>query len=387
MPDHATVYGVGESDYRRGTELSEVALTMIAARRACVDAGVDPSEIDGVVIPGARQVRVEDFASSFGLGDLRFSAKAELGGASSVAAIGLSTAAIESGRASRVLVAGGWRGYSDRRLGGGSDTLLDNMARVFPAPLIRRDLEHPYGLMVPLQYYALQANRWIAEYEIDRDALATIALTARMNAQRNPKAVMHGRPLTAEEYSESAIISEPFRKFDCCLETDGAAAVVLGPGPRRDRDVTVLAAAEGRPSSPEDITNREDVLELGITRAAARAFDRAGCGPDDIDVWALYDCFTFVVLRQLEEMGVCPRGGSPELVKSKGIGIADGLPINPHGGLLSEAHVLGLNHVVEAVRQVRGECAERQVPGARTAAVTGYGDFGDGAIAILERAA
>jgi acetyl-CoA acetyltransferase len=387
MPERAAVHGVGESEYSRGTELSEAALTVIAARRACADAGIAPQDIDGVVIPGARQVRVEDLVSGLGINDLSFTAKTELGGASSVAAIGLACTAVESGRASRVLIAGGWRGYSDRRIGGGGDTLLENLARVFPAPLIRRELEHPYGLIAPLQYYALQANRWMAEFDISREALATVALTSRQNAQLNPKAVMRGKELSAEDYAGAPVISEPFRKFDCCLETDGAAAVVIGLGARGGRDVLVLGAAEGRPNSPEDITNRPDLLELGIARAAQRAFDAAALGPDEVDVWAIYDCFTFVVLRQIEEMGICSRGESPQLIKEKGIGIADGMPINPHGGLLSEAHVLGLNHVVEAVRQVRGECGERQVSGARTAAVTGYGDFGDGAIAILGKAA
>jgi acetyl-CoA acetyltransferase len=356
-----------------------------AARNACLDQGCPPESLDGLVIPGGRKFRVEDVVTGLGITDLRFSSRAELGGASSVAAIGHAVAAIVSGLATRVLIVGGWRGYSDRRLGAGGDDLLDKLAQAFPAPEFRRQLEHPYGLIVPLQYYALQANRWIREYEIDLSALGAVSLACRSHAQLNDKAVMRGRPLTIEDYLASPVVSDPFRVLDCCLETDGAAALIVEESGRTSGGIRVLAAAEGRPDSPDDITNRPDMLDLGIAKAAGRAFDAAGLGPEDMDFCELYDCFTFVVLRQLEEMGFCPRGESPKLVAERGITLGSKLPVNTHGGLLSEAHVLGLNHVTEAIRQLRGSCGARQVDGARVGLVTGYGDFGDGAIAVMGR--
>jgi acetyl-CoA acetyltransferase len=381
----ASIAGVGESPFTRGTARSELQLCVEAARNACLDRGCPPQSIDGLVIPGGRKFRVEDVVTGLGIRDLRFSSRAELGGASSVAAIGHAVAAIAAGFAERVLIVGGWRGYSDRRLGGGGDDLLDKLAQAFPSPEFRRGLEHPYGLIVPLQYYALQANRWIREFEIDLSALGAVSLACRAHAQLNDKAVMRGRPTTMEDYLSSPIVSDPFRVLDCCLETDGAAAVLVEPAGRAPGEVRVLAVAEGRPDSPDDITSRPDMLELGISKAAPRAFAAAGVEPEDIDFCELYDCFTFVVLRQLEEMGFCPRGESPKLVAERGIMLGGGLPVNTHGGLLSEAHVLGLNHVTEAVRQLRGTCGPRQVDGARLGLVTGYGDFGDGAVAVMGR--
>jgi acetyl-CoA acetyltransferase len=382
-PAGASVTGVGESAFARGTPYSELQLCLQAARNACADRGCPPESLDGLVIPGGRKFRVEDIITGLGVPDLRFSSRAELGGASSVAAVGHAVAAIVAGLATRVIVVGGWRGYSDRRLGAGGDDLLGKLAQAFPAPQFRRGLEHPYGLIVPLQYYALQANRWLREFEIDLAALGAVSLACRAHAQLNGKAVMKGRPITMEDYLSSPIVSEPFRVLDCCLETDGAAAVIVeasgGPAP----GVRILAVAEGRPDSPDDITGRPDMLDLGIAKAAGRAFETAGAGPDDMDFCELYDCFTFVVLRQLEEAGFCPRGESPKLVAERGITLGGGLPVNTHGGLLSEAHVLGLNHVTEAVRQLRGTCGDRQVDGARLGLVTGYGDFGDGAVAVL----
>ena len=378
------IAGAAETEYVRGTEKSLERLYIEAALAACADAGVEPSTIDGIIVPGTRG-KAEDLINGLGATDVRWSCRSELGGAAPVAAIGLAMAAIRGGQAERIVISAARLGYSVSRVGTGGDTVLAELRRILPSPLIRSELEQPNGLLTLLHAYSLHANLWMHAYDIDRQALATVAVTTRRHAQLNSRAYMRGRPMDYADYDASPVVCDPLRVLDCCLETDGAAAIVVTghdsvrPNPR---NVRILAATEGHPDTPDDVVNRPDMKTMGITKAAPRAFEAASVGPSDIDFAEIYDCFTYIVLRQLEEMGFCERGESPRFVAETGIGLDGGLPINTHGGLLSQAHTMGMNHVVEAVRQLRGE-AEAQLTRARIGLVTGYGDFADGSIAIL----
>jgi acetyl-CoA acetyltransferase len=381
------IAGAAETEYVRGTEKSLERLYIEAALAACSDAGVEPSTIDGIIVPGTRG-KVEDLVNGLGAKDVRWSCRSELGGAAPVAAIGLAMAAIQAGQAERIAISTARLGYSVSRVGTGGDPVLAELRRILPSPLIRSELEQPNGLLTLLHAYSLHANLWMDAYDIDRQALATVAVTTRRHAQLNSRAYMRGRPMDYADYDASPVVCDPLRVLDCCLETDGAAAIVVTahdavrPNPR---DVRILAATEGHPDTPDDVVNRPDMKTMGITKAAPRAFEAASVGPEDIDFAEIYDCFTYIVLRQLEEMGFCARGESPRFVAETGIGLDGGLPINTHGGLLSQAHTMGMNHVVEAVRQLRGEAGAAQLTRARIGLVTGYGDFADGSIAILGR--
>ncbi|ASS92894.1 MULTISPECIES: thiolase C-terminal domain-containing protein [Peribacillus] len=386
LSDRACIVGVGETDYVRGTSKALAHLCIEASLNACRDAGIDPSEIDGVISPWKYNVRHEEFVHGLGMKELKFTGRHEMGGASSIAAIQTAALAVDAGIADYVLVATGQKGYSGPRLGAGDPSILDLNNEFMPNSEYRDNLEYPYGLMVPLQYFSLHANRWFHEYNPDPVGMQIVAMTCREHAQLNKKAYMRGRPMTSEDYQNSPMLVSPFRLLDCSLEVDGAGAVIVTSKKnayRFKKPVYIGGIAEGHPTYPDDMPTRPDILDMGITHAAPRAFDMAGVRHEEIDFAEIYDCFTFIVLRQLEEMGFCARGEAPEFTKNGRISLGGQLPINTHGGLLSQAHIVGINHVVEAVYQLRGEAGEAQVDDAKIGIVTGYGDLSDGSIAIL----
>ncbi|GKV65259.1 MULTISPECIES: thiolase family protein [unclassified Sporosarcina] len=387
LSDKACIIGVGETEFVRGTDKPLARLCIEASLNACKDAGIHPSEIDGVISPWKFNIRHEEFVHGLGMKELKFSGRFELGGASCIAAIQSAALAVAAGVADFILVATGQRGYSSGpRTGAGESSILDLNNEFMPNVEYRENLEYPYGLSVPLHYYSLHANRWIHEYNPDPTGMQIVAMTCREHAQLNEKAYMKGRPMTEKDYQNSPMLVDPFRLFDCSLETDGAGAVIVTSqknAHRFKKPIYIGGIAEGHPTYPDDLATRPDILDMGITHAAPRAFDMAGVSHDDIDFAEIYDCFTFVLLRQIEEMGFCSRGEAPEFVKNGRIKLGGKLPVNTHGGLLSQAHVVGINHVVEAVYQLRGEAGEAQVKDAKIGLVTGYGDLSDGSIAIL----
>ena len=386
MGSEACIVGIGETDYCRkpGSGLSQLGLQLKAATNAIRDAGITSSEVDGIM-PFPNLGRAEEFAANLGCSNLRYAATIHMGGAAPAASLGAAAAAVDAGLAHYVLLPAGWNGYSGARA---RQKVAEDVSSI-PGGAIARDFYLPHGFTAPPQWYAIMARRHMHEYGTTAEQLGAIAVAMRNHAQRNPGAVMNGRPLTLEDYLASPMLADPYRVFDCCLETDGAAAVVVTSAERaRDlpgRSIRILASACGQPYPADEITNRKDIFQTGLTIAAPEAFGRAGVKPDDADFAMIYDCFTFELLQQLEEVGFCQRGEGGAFVEGGRIDLGGALPVNTHGGLLSEAHVLGMSHIVEAVKQLRAECGERQVAGAELGVVTGWGDFGDGSIAILAR--
>jgi len=382
----ASIVGIGETAYMRGTDKSVLQMIVEASMSAIRDAGLSPKDIDGI-IPPPGFVAWDEIGAHIGVSEIRYTACPQMGGASPVAAVINAALAVSAGMATAVLIPIGWNGYSALRP---RPDARPNKRR-FQAAFFEtvRNYYAPYGLRSAPWWYSLYLQRYVEVYGVPPEAAGAVAIACRKHAQLNGTGVMAGKSLSMEDYLESPFIAEPLRKFDCCVETDCAAAVVVTT-PERARDlkhipVTFLGGAEGHPNRPDELVNRTDILKLGLDYAAPRAFAMAGVKPQDMDFLQVYDCFTYIVLLELEALGFAERGAAADFVKDGNIELGGKYPLNTHGGLMSQGHCWGMNHVVEAVRQLRHDAGAAQVPGCELGLVTGYGDLGDGTVAILGR--
>lgn len=382
LKDKACVTGIGETTYMRGSTQTAFELQLASSLKAIADAGLKPTDIDGVIPVGIVSGTADDFIENFGIPDLRFSAVIPHGGASPVMALQAAAAAVAAGVCRHVLITFG------RNVSMGSNKAG---ARIHNMPQFHyvTEFEYPMGAIAPAQLYAPMARRHMELYGTTVQQFGEVAVACREHALLNGNAVMK-KPITLEDHFNSRMISDPFRLLDCSLESDGGAAVIVSAAACANDIaqpmVYISGVAEGHPDSPGSITQRPDMTSLGIGKAAKRAFEMAGVTHADIDVTEIYDCFTYAVIRQLEDMGFCAKGEGGAFVEGGRLKLGGALPTNTHGGLLSQAHVWGLNHVVELVRQLRGHGGAAQVKNAKVGLVTGYGDMGDGALAIMRKA-
>ena len=383
LRDKACVTGIGETAYLRGSTKTAIELQFESSLKAIADAGLRPPDIDGVIPVGIVSATAEDFIDNFGIPDLRFSAVVPHGGASPVMALQAAAAAVAAGVCNHVLITFGRNvtaAASNNKAG----------ARIHTMPQFHyvTEFEYPMGAISPAQLYAPMARRHMELYGTTIEHFGEVAVAFREHALLNDNAVMK-KAITLEDHRNSRLIADPFRLLDCSLESDGGAAVIVSAAGRavdlRHRRVFISGVAAGHPDSPASITQRPDMTSLGIAKAAPRAFQMAGVSHADIDVAEIYDCFTYAVIRQLEDMGFCAKGEGGPFVEGGRLRLGGELPTNTHGGLLSQAHVWGLNHVVELVRQLRGNAGRAQVQDAECGLVSGYGDMGDGALAIMRR--
>ena len=380
LRDKAAVTGIGETRYTRGSGKSVMALGMEASLAAIADAGLTSKDIDGILPYSIGGAIAEDYITNFGIADLRYSATTPMGGASCVAALQAAAMAIATGVAHHILIPIARNGYSGARIG----------SRLAEMPQFRTvaEFEMPIGASAPAQLYAPMARRHMELYGTTSAQLGQIAVTIRSHAMLNDNALMQ-KPMTLEDHQASRMIADPLRLFDCSIESDGGAAVVVS-GAERARDlrqppIYIMGVAEGHPDAPSAITQRANMTRLGTAKAAPKAFAMAGVTPADIDVAEIYDCFTYIVLCQLEDLGFCAKGEGGGFVEGGRIALGGELPITTHGGLLSQAHNVGMNHIVELTRQLRGQAGRAQVADAEIGLVTGFGDLGDGSVAIMRR--
>jgi acetyl-CoA acetyltransferase len=385
----AAIVGIGQTAYAKALEPTAWELAIDAILAACGDAGVDVADVDGMCrfTTPFETVSEAMLVRSLGIRELTFFAQAPHGGEALGAVVADAAAAVSAGLANVVVVyralsqsKGGRFGRADR---GGPSGGPSGGAGETPADIVVPEQDNlsfawPYGLMSPGQLFALWARRYAAVHGLsDEDltrTLGTIAITQRQYANNNPAAMMRDRKLDWETYRNARLISEPLRLFDLCLENDGACAFVVTGAERarrlRDDPVYVLAATQTLAPyrEPMGIYVPGDLLELYPPAAASRLFDQAGVGRADIDVAEFYDATSYMPLRSLESYGFVPDGHGWRYVLDAGIGPEGPLPVNTHGGHLSEAYLHGMNGIVEAVRQLRGT-ARNQVPDAAVALV------------------
>nr|WP_235498064.1 lipid-transfer protein [Frankia sp. R43] len=373
LRDTAAVVGVGYHPFSKRSGLSPLAMAASAVLAAVEDAGLAPADLDGVATHHLNDsAGPHELAAALGLRGITWSHEELGGGSKAPALVGHAAAALHTGQATHVVVYRSLNGRSGHRMGGTGGG----------APITRPDtlFQVPYGLVSPSQVYALSARMHMDRFGTTEEHLGQVALAQRCFAADNERAVMRG-PLTMREYLSSRLVTEPLRLLDCCLETDGACALVLTTTPRardlRHRPVTVRAWAsafgpDGFGHGAADLTTSSSAL------VARTLWARAGIGPADVDVAELYDAFTIAVLLQLEDYGFCGRGEAGPFVAGGVTAPGGRLPVNTHGGFLSEGYVHGINHIAEAVSQLRGDAGARQVPGCEVALSTAQPGFPTG---------
>jgi acetyl-CoA acetyltransferase len=339
--------------------------------RAVHDAGLELSDVDGLCAYSSERSAPVAVAQALGLGDLRFVNLYPGGGNSAAGVVHNAAMAVVAGVATTVvcyrsICQGQTLRFGQARAGHGLSA--QSMGSTIGGPQV---FTAPFGLFSPAQGYALDARRHMYEFGTTSAQFGAVAVAAYANAQRNPRAVMYGRPLTLEDHQTSRVIADPYRLFDCCQESDGACAVVVTSSERaadlRQPRVLITAGAQGmehgdgsgRQSRPAELWT-----SAGMTSVARRLYGMAGIGPEDIDVAQFYENFTGQVVMAIEDFGFCERGEGGPFVESGAIDWPNGsLPINTSGGNLAEGYIHGLSLVIEGARQLRGTSTS-QVDGA-----------------------
>ncbi len=348
------VIGVGETTYYKHGQSPdpEFKLALKAILAACEDAGISPKQVDGFASYSNDRSDPSRLAAALGIDDLRFAnMQWGGGGGGGSGAIGNAAAAIATGMAECVVV---FRALAQGQFGRFGQGPQRNV--------IAGDTAHtvPYGLMSAGQMFAMKVTRFMHDHGVEQSALRAISLASYHHAQNNPRAVMYGRPLTEEKYDSSRWIVEPFHLFDCCLENDGAAAMVLVSAERAaevgHEPCYLLGAVSGsHHRAGASVHNAPDYATSAFKTVAPRLYDMAGVGPSDVDVLQSYENFTGGVLMSIVEHGFCePDGCNEFFVKDNLIAPEGQLPTNTSGGNLAECYMHGLGLNIEAVRQVRG---------------------------------
>lgn len=358
----SAVIGVGHGGLGEAPGRTPLEIMAEAVHNALADAGVALGEVDGLFTGSSSHfMPTLSVAEYLGIRPA-FQDGTMVGGSSFVGHCLNATMALHAGLCDVALICYG----SNQRTAGGRLVTMSE-----PQPY-----EHMFRPRYPISAYALAASRHMHQYGTTREQLAEVAVAARRWAQMNPEAFERG-PLSISEVLAARPVSDPLTKLDCCLVTDGGAAVVMTRADRardgRNKPVYFLGGAGA--TRHRQISQMHDITVTAAADSGPRAFAMAGLAPKDIDVLQLYDAFTINTILFLEDLGYCPKGEGGRFVADGAIAPGGRLAVNTNGGGLSCTHpgMYGLFTVIEAVRQLRGACGERQVAGAETALAHGNG--------------
>jgi len=365
------IAGIGETEYSRASGRSETRLALDAILAALADAGIDRTEVDGLMRWSVDTTGEEEIAANLGVKDLKWFGEVNQAGNVGAALVTHAAAAIHAGLANVVVIYRGVNGRSGRRYGRGEVTGRRGQGG--------SAYTEPFGLLTPQHNLAMLSRRRMHEFGTTSRQFGWVAVSEREHANRNPRATYYDRPLTIDDHQDSRHIVDPFRLFDCCLETDGGGALVLVSA-ERARDLQqppalIRAAVQAGYSE-------RSFVDTAAVSTAPRLWAQAEVRPSDIDVVQIYDHFAPFVIFALEDYGFVQRGEGGPFVEAGGIRWDGGtLPVNTSGGHLSEAYLQGMNQMIESVRQIRGTSTSQVADAHLSFCDTG---IGTGAI-ILER--
>lgn len=357
LKDAGAIVGIGATEFSKESGRSDLQLAIEACEAAIFEAGLEPSQIDGMVTFTAETNPEIEIAKNLGIGELSFFSRIHHGGGAACGTIQQAVMAVNAGVADYVVCYRAFNERSGHRFGTG----VQDRPMAANAESAHFAWYAPPGLLTPAQWVAMFATRYMHEYGATSEDFGRIAVADRRHAANNPKAWFYNQPITLEDHQNSRWIVEPLHLLDCCQESDGGQAIVVTT-PERARDlkqtsVIVRASAQGAGTDQEMMTSyyRQEMAalpEMGLI--ARQLWNTTGLGPLDMQAAIIYDHFTPLALPQLEEFGFCGRGEAKDFIRDGNIELGGNLPINTNGGQLGEAYIHGMNGVAEGVRLVRG---------------------------------
>ena len=353
----AIIAGIGQTEFSKASGRSELQLAAEAGLAAIADAGMTPADIDGMVTFTLDSNDELLLMRCLGIPELRYWSRTPHGGAGAHTTVQHASLAVRGGAAKAVLVYRAFNERSGRRFGQPNQ-------RVTPPGW---NAYLPFGLDTPAKSYALEFQRYMHRYGVTNEDFGHYTVIARRHAATNPRAWFHDRPITIDDHQQSRWVVEPvLRKLDCCQESDGGVAIVVTTADRAadlpSPAARVAAIADGHLVNGSVMFNyyHDDLSRFPEAEFLGRQlYAAAGVRPEEIDTAMLYENFSPIVFLQLEALGFCGPGEARDFILEGNIGLDGRLPVNPHGGLLGEAYIHGLNNILEGVRQIRGTAANQ----------------------------